>query len=235
MRNIIIVYAILFIFLSVLKTDAAPYHNPINNALIRAIIKVESSGNPGAISREGALGLMQIRRVIWEKELKKAGIIRHKRELFNPEKNIRAGAYILTKYYSQTGCIKRALVKYSGNEKSYYEKVMIAYQRQKKADCRFPFCSYKCFDWESGHSGIKLKWQDDEDYRSNTLEEYRQSQGNNMMSIKSGKQPRFVPYIDSGFYDVKDVLNTMKDMHHYGEPVAYQRQYYRGLLFRGPK
>lgn len=139
MRNVIIIYVILFIFLPALRAGTAPYYNPINNALINAIIKVESCGNPKAISREGAWGLMQVRHAVWEKELKKAGIIRHKQELFSPEKNIMAGKYILTKYYGQTGCLKKTLKKYSGNDNSYFEKVMTVYQRQMKVGHWFPF------------------------------------------------------------------------------------------------
>jgi hypothetical protein len=158
MRNVIIIHSVLFILLPALKAGAAPYHNPINNSLIKAIIKVESSGNPNAISKEGACGLMQVHYGIWEKELKKAGIIRHKGELFNPEKNIRAGKYILTKYYSQTGCIKKTLVKYSGNEKSYYEKVMIAYQRQMKVDHWFSFWPQRGLTLGLGRTGMEMNY-----------------------------------------------------------------------------
>ena len=150
MRNVIIIYAVLFIFLPVLKAGSAPYYNPIDNALIRAIIKVESSGNSKAVSKEGAWGLMQVRHAVWEKELKKAGIIRNKQELFNPEKNILAGKYILTKYYGQTGCLKKTLKKYSGNDKNYYEKVMIVYRRQMDVGRWFSFFPYKLFDWAAG-------------------------------------------------------------------------------------
>ncbi len=150
MRNVIITYGILFIFLPALKAWTAPYCTPINNALIKAIIKVESSGNPKAISSEGAWGLMQVRHAVWGKELKKAGIIRHNQELFNPEKNIRAGEYILTKYYGQTGCLTKTLKKYSGNDKRYFEKVMAVYKRQIEVGRWFSFYRHKPFNWEAG-------------------------------------------------------------------------------------
>lgn len=97
----------------------------INNKLIHAIIKVESQENHKAVSKKGAIGLMQIRYSVWHKELKQAGIIKSKQCLFHPEPNKRAGAYILSKYYKQTnGNLKATLAKYSGNARNYYEKVM---------------------------------------------------------------------------------------------------------------
>jgi hypothetical protein len=200
MINIITVYAVLFAVLSVLKAGAASYHNPINGSLIKAIIKIESAGNPKAISKEGAWGLMQIRHAVWEKELKKAGVIRHKQELFNPEKNIRAGEYILTKYYNQTGCIKKTLVKYSGNDKSYYEKVMIAYQGQAKMDRWFSFWPIGSFILGSGLMGMAMnhteaasgyksrganRWQvETDDYRIDVLEKHLAGVRQYMMSNK---------------------------------------------------
>jgi hypothetical protein len=179
MRNAIIIHAVLFIFIPALRPAAAQYHDPINNFLIKAIIKVESSGNPRAISREGAWGLMQVRHAVWEKELKKAGIIRHKQELFDPEKNIRAGKYILTKYYGQTGCIEKTLRKYSGNEKKYFEKVMTVYRRQMNIDRWFFSCRYQPFEREAGGFGIKIKWRADaaDDGCIDAFEKYRAGAG----------------------------------------------------------
>ena len=177
MRNVIIIHAVLFFFIPVLREGTAQHHNPINNSLIKAIIKVESSGNPKAVSREGAWGLMQVRHAVWEKELKKAGIIRHKQDLFNPEKNILAGKYILTKYYGQTGCIEKTLRKYSGNKKRYFEKVMTAYLQQIDVDYWLSSSWHKPLDWKAQRFGIKLKWQADtvDDYRGDLLGRYRAS------------------------------------------------------------
>jgi len=98
----------------------------INSKLIKAIIKVESSGNPKAISNKGAWGLMQVRHKVWAKELKEQGIIKNKYDLFHPEKNVQAGHYILNKYLQQTNCLRKTLYKYSGGSKTYYKKVMEA-------------------------------------------------------------------------------------------------------------
>jgi soluble lytic murein transglycosylase-like protein len=102
------------------------FENSINERLIKAIIHVESSGNPKAVSKKGAYGLMQVRWAVWHIELKKAGIIKTKQCLFNPEKNVKAGEYILAKYYKQTGDIEKALIKYSGGARGYIKKVMEA-------------------------------------------------------------------------------------------------------------
>jgi hypothetical protein len=179
MKKVMIIHAVLFIFLPALKAGTAPFYNPINNSLIKSIIKVESSGNPKAISREGAWGLMQVRHVVWEKELKKAGIISDKQELFNPEKNIRAGKYILTKYYGQTGCLEKTLKKYSGNEKRYFEKVMIEYWKQMYVDRWFSFYRHKPFEWGPGRLGTKITWRADtaDDCCSDVLEIYHTGAG----------------------------------------------------------
>jgi hypothetical protein len=176
MINIFVTYGALFILLPALEAGTAPHHNPINNSLIKAIIKIESSGNPKAISREGAWGLMQVRHAVWEKELKSAGIIRHKAELFNPEKNIRAGKYILTKYYSQTGCLEKTLMKYSGKAKKYSRKVMVLYQRQMEIDRRRPLLPHGSVNLVFGCTGMENRRQfEADDYCINALQTYRPS------------------------------------------------------------
>lgn len=110
-----------------IQANKVLFENPIDERLIKAIIQVESSGNPKTISKKGACGLMQVRYAIWHIELRKMGIIRTKQCLFNPEKNMKAGKYILTKYLKETdGNLEKALVKYSGNAKDYVKKVMEA-------------------------------------------------------------------------------------------------------------
>ena len=105
------------------KVDHAIYHSPISDKLIEAIIQVESSSRAKAVSEKGAIGLMQVRYAVWHKELKKAGIISTKQCLFDPKKNVRAGIYVLVKYYKQTGDIEKALIKYSGSTRGYVRKI----------------------------------------------------------------------------------------------------------------
>jgi hypothetical protein len=96
--------------------------------LIRAIIQVESSGNPNAESKKGAIGLMQIRWSVWKEELKRRGIAKKRSDLFNPQINKAAGRYILAHYMDRhDGNLEKALHGYSGGAKRYYQKVMEAY------------------------------------------------------------------------------------------------------------
>lgn len=92
--------------------------------LIPAIIKVESNGDAKAVSNKGAIGLMQIRYSVWKKELKKQGIIKTRKCLFNPEKNVKAGKFILASYIKKSPNLEIALYKYSGGSKAYYNKVI---------------------------------------------------------------------------------------------------------------
>ena len=98
------------------------------DSLIPAIIHVESRGNPKAISKKGAIGLMQVM-PLWVPELKKHGIIKNgKDELLDSETNIRAGRFILVYYLRKHGGdLQRALHSYSGGARNYYRKVMEAH------------------------------------------------------------------------------------------------------------
>ena len=110
------------------ETITAKEQEVIDDDLVTAIIQVESSGNPKAISNKGAYGLMQIRWSVWKDELKKAGIAKEKKDLFNPRINIEAGKYILAHYMDKhDNNLKAALNSYSGGAKRYYEKVMREY------------------------------------------------------------------------------------------------------------
>ena len=107
--------------------ETATARQIIDDDLVTAIIQVESSGNPKAISNKGAYGLMQIRWSVWKDELKKAGIAKEKKDLFNPRINIEAGKYILAHYMDKhDNNLKAALNSYSGGARNYYNKVMEA-------------------------------------------------------------------------------------------------------------
>ena len=100
--------------------ETATARQIIDDDLVTAIIQVESSGNPKAISNKGAYGLMQIRWSVWKDELRKQGIAKEKRDLLNPRINIEAGKYILAHYMDKhDNNLKAALNSYSGGAKRY--------------------------------------------------------------------------------------------------------------------
>jgi membrane-bound lytic murein transglycosylase MltF len=73
------------------KQRSQPRYDP----LISAIIHVESRGNPRAVSRRGARGLMQV----MPSHARRLGI----RDLFEPSANVRAGMRILHEEFGRFG------------------------------------------------------------------------------------------------------------------------------------
>ena len=89
--------------------------------ILLALVQRESSFNPFARSKAGAMGLGQIMPSEWVDELGKAGIVQTKRDLYDPVVNMRATAYIFKKYYKQSGeNIVKALYKYVGKKDKKY-------------------------------------------------------------------------------------------------------------------
>ena len=88
-------------------------------SLLVAIMDQESGFNPMAKSPSGARGLMQVM-PFWVKELK---IVKHKRELHDVYKGIKAGAIILRDALERTnGNVKKALALYKGPKYTAYVK-----------------------------------------------------------------------------------------------------------------
>jgi soluble lytic murein transglycosylase-like protein len=95
----------------------------IEPELVLSVIQVESNFNPFAISRAGALGIMQIM-PFWLKEIGKPGD-----NLFHMQTNLRYGCTIL-KYYldKERGNHVRALMRYNGTrERRYPAKIYKAF------------------------------------------------------------------------------------------------------------
>ena len=95
--------------------DKYAVQNGLEPALVRAVIKTESDGNPHCVSKAGAMGLMQL----MPENVKEAGIS----DAFDPEQNIAAGtkqlAGLLTQYH---GDLDLALAGYNagpGNVHKY--------------------------------------------------------------------------------------------------------------------
>lgn len=89
--------------------------------LVLAVIDVESSFNPFAVSSAGAVGMMQVM-PFWPREL---GLTT--RDLLDVEMNIRMGTSILAYYLeSERGDYRRALARYNGSlgRRSYPDLVL---------------------------------------------------------------------------------------------------------------
>lgn len=97
--------------------------NGLDPKLVKAVIKVESEWNPRAVSKKGALGLMQV----MPATAKDFGMPNKPEDLFNPIQNVNTGCRILKGYILRTGGVKEGLNRYSGGGgKPYYDRVMKA-------------------------------------------------------------------------------------------------------------
>jgi soluble lytic murein transglycosylase-like protein len=91
--------------------DIAVRHS-INPHLVAALIHVESSFNPRAVSRKGAVGLMQL----LPATARRFGL-KSKKDLFNPEKNIEAGIRYLSWLNKRfSGDVHKILAAYNAGE-----------------------------------------------------------------------------------------------------------------------
>lgn len=104
-------------------------------ALILAVIAVESTFRDRAVSRAGARGLMQVVPK-WHPEQMRA--IGGPQALFDPRKNIHAGAHILARYlHLSRGDLRKALLRYNGSLKNprsrYADKVLRKYESLRQA------------------------------------------------------------------------------------------------------
>lgn len=102
----------------------------IDPLLIVAIMAVESSFNPRAVSHMGAQGLMQ---VIPRYHQDKIGKKRGKNALFDPEFNVHVGTQVLHETITRYGSVQRALQAYNGSlgdpSMRYPRKVMAMKKR----------------------------------------------------------------------------------------------------------
>ncbi|HEY4968377.1 MAG TPA: lytic transglycosylase domain-containing protein [Steroidobacteraceae bacterium] len=110
----------------------------IQAALVRAVIVVESGFNPRAVSKKGAIGLMQL----LPATAKRYGV----KNIYDPEQNVRAGAHYLSDLLARFDSnLELALAAYNAGEEaverygrhvppfretmSYVPNVMRVYQR----------------------------------------------------------------------------------------------------------
>lgn len=77
----------------------------VDEALVRAVIQVESRGNPNAVSPKGALGLMQL----MPQTAQAMGVSNP----FDPEQNLRGGVRLLRGLLNEFGDVRLALAAYN--------------------------------------------------------------------------------------------------------------------------
>lgn len=121
--------------LDILKTVFCEAHRPgevrLPPGLVMAVIEVESRFDRWAVSRAGAVGLMQVM-PFWPEEL---GMRRH--ELTRVGPNIRMGCAILRHYLKrEKNSVTRALARYNGSvgRRDYSDKVLNRWTRWNGAD-----------------------------------------------------------------------------------------------------
>ncbi|MFC1812174.1 lytic transglycosylase domain-containing protein [Thermodesulfobacteriota bacterium] len=89
----------------------AAHNHQVDPALIKAIIKAESSYNPNAISKRGAKGLMQL----MPRTAEALGV----EDSFNPEQNIKGGVRYFKNLVNQfDGDVKLALAAYNAGSRT---------------------------------------------------------------------------------------------------------------------
>ena len=99
--------------------------NGLDPFLIVGVISTESFWNERLVSSANCIGLMQVNYKVWKKELNQLGITSIE-DLYNPEKNIQAGCFILGFYMAKfKGDTIKALQGYLGSQRAtwYSERV----------------------------------------------------------------------------------------------------------------
>jgi hypothetical protein len=92
--------------------------------LVLAIIKTESEFYPFALSPQNAKGLMQINPDANEALLIQKGIFNQRSDIFDPERNIEAGCFLLRQFINESSDFNTALDKYLGaNSVSYKAQI----------------------------------------------------------------------------------------------------------------
>jgi soluble lytic murein transglycosylase-like protein len=101
-------------------TGRIAFGNNISARLLAAVVFVESSCNPNAVSSQGSIGLTQTNYRVWKEHTRK--------EYLNPELSLETGAKILAVYIHRYGLIK-GLHAYNGfgnPSNEYATKVLAA-------------------------------------------------------------------------------------------------------------
>jgi soluble lytic murein transglycosylase-like protein len=112
--------------IGIVVKESFKYKHPL---LLLAIIHAESEFNSTVVSSADAIGLGQIRWIVWGPSLVKAGIAKEKRDLYNPKVSIAAMNHILEFYLeAKQGVVPLALEGYlGGKSKPYTDKIAYSF------------------------------------------------------------------------------------------------------------
>jgi len=89
--------------------------------LVLAVMEAESQFYPFAISKKDAKGLMQINPGANQQLLIQEGIFREPADIFDPDRNIEAGCFLLRKFINESPDFNVALDKYLGGDSIPYK------------------------------------------------------------------------------------------------------------------
>ncbi len=89
--------------------------------LVLAIVKTESEFYPFALSKQNAKGLMQINPSANEQLLLQEKIFKEPADIFDPDRSIEAGCFLLRRFINESTDFNTALDKYLGAESVAYK------------------------------------------------------------------------------------------------------------------
>ncbi len=89
--------------------------------LVLAVVEAESEFYPFALSKKNAKGLMQINPEANQDVLLRRGIFKEPTDIFDPDRNIEAGCYLLRRFINQSPDLDTALDNYLGADSATYK------------------------------------------------------------------------------------------------------------------
>jgi len=93
----------------------------LSPVLVLAIIKTESEFYPFASSKQNARGLMQISPEANQQLLIQQGIFKEPADIYDPDRNIEAGCFLLRRFINESADFSTALDKYLGADSVAYK------------------------------------------------------------------------------------------------------------------
>ncbi len=89
--------------------------------LVLAVVEAESQYYPFAISKKNAKGLMQINTEVNQALLLQEGILKEPSDIFDPDRNMEAGCFLLRRFLNESSDLNAALDRYLGADSLQYK------------------------------------------------------------------------------------------------------------------